>query len=122
MAPTLTPYRIHMPDAALETLQKKLALATLLGETAFSDDLRYGATLGDMDRIVKYWQDNYDRRKAEAELNEVPHFTTAIAVDSHEDSLGVHFIHHKGERDDSIILLLCHGCRLPVFTSSFVQN
>lgn len=122
MSATITPYRINVPDAALEMLQKKLALATLPGETTFSNDHKYGTALDDVNRIVNYWRVHYNWRRAEAKLNELPHFMTTIAVDGHEDSLGVHFVHHKGERDDSIPLLFCHGCRLPVFTSSFVQN
>lgn len=122
MSHTITPYRINVPEAALETLQKKLALATFPGETTFSNDHKYGTSLEDMNRIVKYWRGDYKWRKAEAKFNELPHFMTTIAVDGHEDSLGVHFVHHKEGRDDSIPLLFCHGCRLPVFTSSFVQN
>jgi len=114
MSSTIKPYKIHVPDSALETLQKKLALATLPGETTFSNDRKYGAPIEDIARLVKYWREKYNWRKAEAELNELPHFTTTIAIDGHEESLGIHFVHQKGTNPDSIPLLFCHGCTFMV--------
>jgi hypothetical protein len=114
MDSTIKPYQIDVPDSALDRLQKKLELATLPGETTFSNDPKYGVPIEDIRRLVKYWREEYDWRKAEARLNELPHFTTTIAVDGHEDSLGIHFVHQKGGHPDSIPLLFCHGCKCTV--------
>ena len=110
MGSTIEPYTIAVPDEALERLRAKLNLATLPGPTSFSDDPNYGAALTDITRLVTRWRDGYDWRKAEAELNKFPHFTTTITVDDHED-LKIHFIHQKSENPNSIPLLFSHGCK-----------
>jgi hypothetical protein len=106
----IKPYQIAVPDSAIVRLKQKLSLATLPGQTTFSNDWRYGAPLDDLSRLVDYWQKKYDWRRAEAELNKLPQFTTTVSVDGHEDSLQVHFIHQKSENSNSIPLLFCHGC------------
>jgi hypothetical protein len=110
MDTTIKPYQIAVPESALETLQTKLKYATFPGETSFSNDGKYGAKIDDIRRLVKHWQEKYDWRKAEAKLNALSQFITTVAVDGHEDSLGIHFIHQKGERPNSIPILFCHGC------------
>jgi hypothetical protein len=122
MGSIITPYKINVPDSELEKLRMKLNLATLPGETSFSNDRSYGVRINDLKRLVKYWQEDYDWRKAEAKLNELPHFTTTIAVDDHADSLGIHFIHQKSEKTDSIPLLFCHGCKILAFISSVFRR
>ncbi|KAI1374527.1 epoxide hydrolase 1 [Hypoxylon crocopeplum] len=111
MAPSqIKPYKIAVPDAALERLRAKLALTTLPRETAFSNDGNYGAPLDDVARLVRVWRDGYDWRRAEADLNDrLPQFTTTVAVDGHEDALGVHFVYRKSERPGAIPLLFVHG-------------
>ncbi|KAI4600081.1 hypothetical protein KJ359_001182 [Pestalotiopsis sp. 9143b] len=109
MASTIEPYQIAVPEADIEKLKSKLALATLPRETSYSDEWKYGTPLGEIKRLVHVWQNSYDWRKAEAELNELPHFMTTISVDGHEDALNVHFVHQKGKKANSIPILLCHG-------------
>ena len=107
---TTEPFKIAVPDEALERLRAKLPLAPLPGPTDFSDDPNYGARLSDIERLVSYWRDQYDWRRAEADLNsKLLQFTTTVAVDGHGD-LKIHFVHQKSEREDSIPLLFCHGC------------
>ncbi|KAI1469322.1 epoxide hydrolase 1 [Daldinia caldariorum] len=106
----IEPFRIAVPDHAIETLKAKLALATFPRETTFSNDSNYGAQLDDIKRLATAWRDTFDWRAAEAKLNDaLPQFTTKIAVDGHEDDLKVHFVHAKSERKDAIPLLFCHG-------------
>ena len=45
----------------------------------------------------------FDWRKKEAELNELPHFTTEI------DGQTIHFIHVKSKEANAIPILLMHG-------------
>jgi hypothetical protein len=110
MGSNIQPYQIAIPDSSLETLQAKLSLATFPGQTDFSNDWKYGVALDDIKRIVNYWQEKHDWRKAEAELNTIPQYTTAISIDGHEDHLKIHFVHQKGEKSNSVPLLFCHGC------------
>ncbi|KAI1803099.1 epoxide hydrolase 1 [Daldinia bambusicola] len=109
-SPAIEPFRIAVPDQAIETLKAKLALATFPRETTFSNDNNYGAQLDDIKRLATAWRDTFNWREAEAKLNDaLPQFTTRIAVDGHEDDLKVHFVHARSERKDAIPLLFCHG-------------
>ncbi|KAI0001404.1 alpha/beta-hydrolase [Xylariaceae sp. FL0662B] len=127
MGSTVNPYQIAVPDAAIEKLKTKLSLATFPGETTFSNDWNYGAPLDDIKRLADVWQNKFDWRRAEAELNKLPQFTTTISVEGHEDALEIHFIHQKSDNPKSIPLLFCHGWpgsfievikMLPLLTSS----
>ncbi|OTA60458.1 alpha/beta-hydrolase [Hypoxylon sp. EC38] len=103
------PYQIKVPDVAMEKLKAKLELATFPAETSFSNDRNYGAPLDDIKRLARTWQDKYDWRRIEAELNEkLPQFSTTIGVEGHED-LKIHFVHKKGDKPGAIPLLFCHG-------------
>jgi hypothetical protein len=110
----IQPFKIEIPDTALERLKAKLSLAALPDEVSFSDDPKYGVPLKDIKRLVAYWKDSYDWRKHEAKLNELPHFTTKVGVDGFGE-LGIHFLHHRSGRPDAIPLLFCHGCWLPFY-------
>ncbi|RYO91706.1 hypothetical protein DL766_004386 [Monosporascus sp. MC13-8B] len=108
----IKPYQIAIPDSAIERLKTKLSLATFPGETTFSNDWKYGAPLDEIKRLAKVWLEKYDWRRAEAELNRLPQFTTTLSVEGHEEALRIHFIHQKSERPNSIPLLFCHGSDL----------
>lgn len=112
MASTIKPFQIAVPDAALATLQQKLAAATFPQDVTFSDSWDYGVPLSDLKRLASYWQTGYDWRKAEARLNAtLPQFTTSIAVDGF-GALDVHFVHQQATtttRAPAIPLLFCHG-------------
>lgn len=110
MGSIIKPYQIAIPDSKIEKLQLKLSHVSFPGQTSFSNDRKYGAPLDDIKRLAKFWQEKYDWRRVEAELNKLPQFTTTISVDGHEDALKVHFIHQKGHKPNSIPLLFCHGC------------
>lgn len=67
-----------------------------------------GAPLADVKRLTAYWRESYDWRKAEKELNEVPHFVTEIQCDGFEP-LDIHFIHVRSNVRGAIPLLFMHG-------------
>ncbi|KAK4125742.1 alpha/beta-hydrolase [Parathielavia appendiculata] len=104
----IQPFKIEIPDTALEKLRTKLSLTDFPDEVSFSDDRKYGAPLRDIKRLLAYWKDGYDWRKHEAKLNELPHFTTTVEVDGF-GQLGIHFLHQKSSRSDAIPMLFCHG-------------
>lgn len=109
MSDKIKPFQISVPDEALSLLQKKLSLAVFPEETAFTDNAQFGAPLGDIKRLVDHWQNGFDWRKKEAELNKLPHYTTNVTVDGFEE-LQIHFIHQPSKRPGSIPLLFSHGC------------
>ena len=103
------PFEIAISERNLETLHKKLALATFPEEVEFSDIDKYGASRSEIKRLAEYWENGFDWRAQEAELNKLPQFTTTVNVDGFGD-LDIHFIHQRASREDSIPLLFSHGC------------
>lgn len=105
---TVEPYRIAVPQSALDRLASKLSHAT------FPDELEgaewsYGAPLADVKRLTTYWKDNFDWGKQEAKLNQLPNYKTAIQVEGFAP-LDIHFVHQRSETEGAIPLLFCHGC------------
>jgi hypothetical protein len=109
-ATTPTPFRISIPDTQLSLLHQKLSLATFPDELEGADK-KYGARLSDVQRLTKYWENGFDWRKVENELNDtLPMFTQDVEVDGH-GVLNVHFVWKESERKaDAIPLLFVHGC------------
>ncbi|KAL8937050.1 MAG: hypothetical protein Q9211_003888, partial [Gyalolechia sp. 1 TL-2023] len=104
---SIEPFNLAVPDAQLERLSQKLS------NTNFPDELDeagwdYGAPLADIKRLTQYWQEKYDWRKAEAEINKLPNYKTPIDVDGF-GTLDIHFIHQKSPVNGAIPLLFAHG-------------
>ena len=86
MSDTVTPFRIHVPDAVLDDLRVRL------GHTRWPDQIPdsgwdYGTHLAELAELCEYWRTDFDWRAAETTLNRFPHFLTSI------DGQQVHFIH-----------------------------
>src|SRR5689334_15367040 len=80
----IRPYRVSVSDETLADLKRRLAAARLPeGETVA--DQAQGVQLATMKELVRYWQTEYDWRKAEAKLNALPQFMTTI------DGVDIHF-------------------------------
>ncbi|KAI0823206.1 alpha/beta-hydrolase [Trametes gibbosa] len=100
-------FTVAVPDADLELLHKKLDLARLPDELEGAE-WNYGVPLADIKRLVAYWKDSFDWRKAEAEINKLPMFTRDIEVDGF-GTLNIHYVHQKSEVKNAIPLLFVHG-------------
>ncbi len=98
----VTPFRIHVPDAALDDLRARLARARWPDEIPGSG-WTYGTDLATMKDLVAYWRDGFDWRAQEAALNAWPQFTAPIA------GIDVHFIHAPGVGPNPMPLLISHG-------------
>ena len=72
----ITPYTIHIDQAALDDLQRRLA-ATRFPAPAPDDSWDYGTPVSYLQRMVEAWQ-QFDWRAQEARMNAVPNFTTEI--------------------------------------------
>ena len=100
-------YTVSIPDSQIQDLKQRLALTKLPDELADSGfDL--GSPLTDIQSLIAYWKDEYDWRKAETTLNQLPHFTTNISLPGFE-SLNIHFIHKRSHVPGAIPLLFVHG-------------
>ncbi|KAK6214553.1 hypothetical protein LQW54_004274 [Pestalotiopsis sp. IQ-011] len=105
--PQVKPFKIDIPQARVDRLKQKLAAADFPPEIEGSG-WDYGAPLADVKRLAKYWQEDFDWRKAEAELNRMPQYTTRIELEGY-DPIDLHFVHAKSPNPNAIPLLFCHG-------------
>jgi pimeloyl-ACP methyl ester carboxylesterase len=99
---SVEPFRIDIPQAQLDDLDRRLAA------TRWPDELpgagrQYGVPLGELRDLVAYWRAGYDWRRQEQRLNAVPQFTTRIGGQL------VHFLHVRSGRPDALPLVLTHG-------------
>jgi epoxide hydrolase len=98
----IRPYRVEIPQAQLDDLHERL------DRTRWPDELpgvgaAYGAPLADVRELADHWRHDYDWRRHEAELNELPQFSTTI------DGQNVHFIHVQSKDRGALPLILTHG-------------
>jgi hypothetical protein len=102
-------YRIAVPEEQILDLKQRLALTKFPKDELDGSGWDYGSPLADVKRLIAYWRDQFDWRKAEARLNQLPHFSTDIQCDGFE-SLKIHFLHKKSDVESAIPLLFVHGC------------
>src|ERR671912_34794 len=100
--PTVRPYRIDVPDEDLDELRRRIA-ATRWPTKELVEDRSQGVQLAPMQELARYWQTDYDWRKAEEKLNALPQFTTEI------DGVDIHFIHVKSDHENAMPLIMTHG-------------
>ena len=99
---SIRPYRIHVDEAQLTDLKKRIA-ATRWPDKETVSDVSQGVQLAQVQALVKYWGSGYDWRKAEAKLNALPEFITTI------DGVDIQFIHVRSPNPNAMPLLLTHG-------------
>ena len=101
-AAAIRPFRIDIPDEALEDLRRRIA-ATQWPEKETVADSSQGVPLALMQELARYWATEYDWRKVEARLKALPQFITEI------DGLDIHFIHVRSRHDNALPLIVNHG-------------
>jgi len=98
----LTPFEVHVPQAALDDLQLRLGL-TRWPERETVGDWSQGVPLAAAQALVEHWRTHYDWRAFEAKINRFPQFRTQI------DGVGIHFIHVRSSHPGALPILLSHG-------------
>jgi pimeloyl-ACP methyl ester carboxylesterase len=101
-AAAIRPFTIETSEAELEDLRGRLR-ATRWPEKEPVADQSQGVRLDTMQKVVRYWLNDYDWRKCEARLNALPQFITKI------DGLDIHFIHVRSKHEDALPLIVSHG-------------
>ncbi|AXB42618.1 epoxide hydrolase family protein [Amycolatopsis albispora] len=96
------PFRIDVPEAALDDLRARLAAARLPDQLP-GTGWTYGVPLERLTELAEYWRTGYDWRRHERELNRFDQFTTTI------DGQRVHFFHVRSPEPGALPLLLTHG-------------
>src|SRR5215218_7685706 len=95
-------FHIDVPEEELVDLRQRIA-ATRWPSKELVEDRSQGVQLATIQELARYWATDYDWRKAEAELNALPQFTTEI------DGVEIHFIHVKSPHENALPLIMTHG-------------
>ena len=99
---SVRPFTVRIPEADLVDLRQRLAM-TRFPDRETVPDQSQGVQLATMQALVKYWQTEYDWRKAEERLNALPQFVTTI------DGVDIHFLHVRSPHEDALPLIVTHG-------------
>jgi pimeloyl-ACP methyl ester carboxylesterase len=105
----ITPFSIHIDDAALADLRRRLA-ATRWPDELSAEPWSYGTDMQTLRRMTDYWRDDFDWRAAETAINRLAQFTTEI------DGIRTHFIHERGSGPAPMPIIISHG-----WPGSFVE-
>ncbi|MEO8747677.1 MAG: epoxide hydrolase family protein [Rhodanobacter sp.] len=98
----IQPFNMHVDERLLVDLKRRLDSIRwphALDAEAWTD----GASLALTQRLVKYWQSQFDWRAREAVLNRLPQFRAQI------DGTWVHFVHQPGVGSKPLPLIMTHG-------------
>ena len=98
----IIPFEIDIADAAIADLKRRLA-ATRMPDQIADTTWEYGTDSSYLSELIAYWQNDFDWKKQESELNQFDQFKTEI------DGLDMHFIHQRSENPDAIPLMIVHG-------------
>ena len=98
----IRPFKIAVPDAVLDDLQTRLH-QTRWPDAEVVPDWSQGMPKAWLQSICQYWQEQYDWRKREADLNRFPQYITQI------DGLDIHFIHARSPYEKAMPLIITHG-------------
>jgi pimeloyl-ACP methyl ester carboxylesterase len=96
------PFRVDIPEEDIIDLRQRTA-GTRWPDSETVGDQSQGVQLNHLQDLVRYWGTDYDWRKAETKLNDLPQFMTNI------DGLDIHFIHVRSPHPNALPLLITHG-------------
>jgi pimeloyl-ACP methyl ester carboxylesterase len=101
-ASDIRPFRVDIPEEALEDLRRRIE-ATRWPERETVDDDSQGVPLATMQELARHWATEHDWRRCETKLNALPQFLTEI------DGLDIHFLHLRSQHADALPLIVTHG-------------
>jgi pimeloyl-ACP methyl ester carboxylesterase len=107
-ATEIRPFHVDIPEEELAELRRRIA-ATRWPSKELVEDRSQGVQLATVQELARYWETDYDWRKAEAKLNALPQFTTEI------DGVEIHFIHIRSRHENALPLIMTHGWPGSVF-------
>src|SRR2546425_9935363 len=101
-ATDIRPFHVDTPEEKLAELRRRIA-ATRLPSREVVADRSQGVQLATIQELARYWETDYDWRKAEAKLNALPQFMNEI------DGVDIHFIHVTSSHENALPLVMTHG-------------
>jgi pimeloyl-ACP methyl ester carboxylesterase len=105
---SIQPFTVMVPQANVDDLRRRLT-ASRWPTKELVEDRSQGVQLATIQKLVRYWTNEYDWRKGEAKLNTFPHFITEI------DGVDIHFIHVRSRHENALPLIMTHGWPGSVF-------
>jgi pimeloyl-ACP methyl ester carboxylesterase len=96
------PFHLEIPEEQMDDLRRRIE-ATRWPSKELVPDRSQGVQLAMLRELARYWETDYDWRKAEEKLNALPQFTTEI------DGLEIHFIHVRSPHENAMPLIMTHG-------------
>ena len=101
-ATDIRPFHVDIPEEKLAELRRRIAAIRWPSKELVSDRSQ-GVQLATLQELARYWETEYDWRKAEAKLNALSQFTTEI------DGVDIHFIHVTSAHENALPLIMTHG-------------
>jgi pimeloyl-ACP methyl ester carboxylesterase len=98
----IRPFHVDIAEQELSELRDRIA-GTRLPSRELVTDRSQGVQLATIEKLARYWETEYDWRKAEQKLNALPQFTTEI------DGVDIHFIHVRSPHENALPLIMTHG-------------
>ena len=102
------PFRVDIPQAKIDHIRNRVRDAEW-PDRLDAPDMRYGDNWDYMKTLAQYWVEQFDWRKAEANLNRHPQFLARVG------DYDIHFYHVKGRGPKPLPLVLTHGWPGSVF-------
>jgi pimeloyl-ACP methyl ester carboxylesterase len=99
---TIRPFDVDIPQEALDDLRRRLGLARLPSKELVTDRSQ-GVQLATIQELARYWASDYDLRRVQTRLNDLPQFMTTI------DGVDIHFLHVRSPNRDALALVMTHG-------------
>jgi pimeloyl-ACP methyl ester carboxylesterase len=96
------PFSVEVPEDKVAELRRRIAATRWPERETVTDDSQ-GVPLATMQELTPYWGTDYDWRKCEARLNDLPNLITEI------DGLDIHFIHVRSQHEDALPMIVTHG-------------
>lgn len=96
------PFTLSVPDETLDQIRTRVSEYPW-HEMPVDGGWEYGTNLDYLQEFCHYWVNEYDWRKAEAEINRFPNFKAEV------DGLDIHYIHVKGSGANPKPLIISHG-------------
>jgi pimeloyl-ACP methyl ester carboxylesterase len=98
----IRPFKVEMAEADLTDMKARIRNTRWPDKETVDDDSQ-GVQLATMQKVARYWGEDYDWRPAEARLNSYPQFVTNI------DGVDIHFIHARSKQDNALPVIVTHG-------------
>jgi pimeloyl-ACP methyl ester carboxylesterase len=102
------PFSVDIPQATIDRILNRVREAQW-PDRLDASDWRYGTNWDYMKTLAQYWTEQFDWRKAEANLNRYPQFLAKVG------DYDIHFYHVKGRGPRPVPLILTHGWPGSVF-------